>query len=160
MSNSDIEVDFRLPYPNGALSNLAPNAFTFRGVDVAGMEGLLVACKFPDIAEQLHVVTLKGFQAMYYGKKQPWYNDQLLHWQGDIMGRDGETYQEFLDEAYTCMFDQNERAREALLSTGERKLKHSIGGTDPERTVLTVSEFCGRLMGNRRRIQVNPFLEM
>ncbi len=159
MTGTPIEVDFRLPYPNGAISNLAPNAFTFRGVDIAGMEGLLVATKYPDPVEQLHVVTLHGFKAMYYGKKQPWWEDQLLHWQGTVMEREGSEYQDFLDEAYTCMFDQNENARTALLATGDRKLTHNIGGRDPQRTVLTVTEFCGRLMSQRRRLQTEGLLE-
>lgn len=156
-----MEIDFRLPGLNGQLSNLRRREFIFRGVPVLGMESILVAAKFSDIDEQLHIATtLHGFDAMYYGKKQPWWEDQLLHWQGVAMERDGDVYAEFVTEAYREMFDQCEPARLALLATGDTKLKHSIGGTDPTRTILTRTEFCEQLEAQRFRCRTSSFLEI
>jgi hypothetical protein len=155
-----MEIDFRKAGLNGQLSNLQRREFVFRSVPVLGMESILVAAKFSDITEQLHIATtLHGFEAMYYGKKQPWWEDQLLHWQGVAMEREGQDYADFVTEAYTEMFDQCEPARVALLATGDVKLKHSIGGTDPTQTVLTRNEFCEQLEAQRFRCRNTGILE-
>ena len=46
--------------------------------------------------------------------------------------------------AYEELF-KNVKFKNALLSTKGSKLTHSIGRTNPKETVLTRSEFCGRL---------------
>lgn len=66
-------------------------------------------------------------------------------WQGKEYQRDSEDYQKLLDIAYDALF-QNEGFRRALIASGDAVLTHSIGKTDPKVTVLTRSEFCGRLM--------------
>jgi len=140
-------------YPASKLTNFAPNAFVFRGIRVAGMEGLVQAVKFDKPHMQIHVCTLTGLAAKKRGAKRNWRRDQKLHWQGEVMDRHGPEYQQFLDEAYMAMFSQNESARRALLATGAATLTHAIGKKKESDTVLTEREFCSRLMRCRSHFQ-------
>ena len=140
-------------YPASKLTNFAPNAFVFRGITVAGMEGLLQAFKFDKLHMQIHVCTLFGMAAKKRGAKRNWRRDQTLYWQGEELDRHGAEYQQLLDEAYMAMFTQNEGARRALLSTGNATLTHSLGKRKESETVLTEREFCSRLMRCRSHFQ-------
>ena len=140
------------PYPSGALSNFAPRPFVFRGVECASMEGLLQALKFENPEMQRHVCTLVGIAAKRKGKPKKWQKTQTLWWQGEPIKRDSEEYQVLLDEAYEALF-KNEKAKAALLATGNAKLTHSIGWHKENETVLTRNEFCRRLMHIRAVLQ-------
>lgn len=139
-------------YPAGALSNFAPHPFVFRGVEVASMEGFVQSLKFKDVPMQKHICTLVGFAAKKSGAKKNWQTDQVLWWDATPYPRKSDEYQELLDDVYTQLFDQNEKARKALLATRDANLTHTIGRTKQSETVLTRTEFCSRLMRNRRRI--------
>ena len=140
-------------YPASKLTNFAPNAFIFRGITVAGMEGLLQAFKFDKLHMQLYVCTLFGMAAKKKGSKRNWRRDQTLYWQGEELDRQGPEYQQLLDEAYMAMFTQHEGARRALLATGNATLTHSLGKKKESETVLTEREFCSRLMRCRSHFQ-------
>ena len=101
---------------------------------------------------QKHICTLVGGKAKRSGAKKNWQRDQILWWQGEPIKRESDEYQELLDEVYNAMFDQNEKARNALLATRNAVLKHSIGRSKESETVLTKNEFCRRLMKIRSRI--------
>lgn len=146
-------------YPAGALSNLSPHPFTFRGVECNSMEGLLQGLKFKDAEMQKHICTLVGKKAKFSGKKKNWQTSQILWWQGEPIKRDSDEYQELLHEAYTAMFTQNEKARNALLASGKATLKHSIGHTKANETVLTRNEFCSLLTKIRAQLQAEEFME-
>jgi len=139
-------------YPASALSNFAPHPFTFRGIKVASMEGFLQGLKFKSEEMQKHVFTLVGKKAKFKGKKKKWKRDQTLYFQGEPIKRNSKEYQELLDEAYNELA-KNEKFKKALLATGEATIKHSIGKRKQSETVLTISEFCGRLMKLRERLQ-------
>jgi predicted NAD-dependent protein-ADP-ribosyltransferase YbiA (DUF1768 family) len=140
-------------YPASKLTNFAPNAFVFRGISCASMEGLLQALKFDKAHMQIHVCTLVGMAAKKRGAKRNWRRDQTLYWQGEELDRHGPEYQQLLDEAYMAMFTQNEGARRALLATGTATLTHAIGKKKESDTVLTEREFCSRLMRCRSHFQ-------
>ena len=138
-----MEIDFRLTGNCKLLSNLYPHKFTFRGVDTHGIEPLLVAAKFPDPEEQMYIIqNLQSFEAMMYGKKQPWWERQELYWMGEAMDRDSVAYMVFVCRMYNDLYEQNEVARAALIDTGTEPLKHSFASNDPTRTVLTRDTFC------------------
>lgn len=147
------------PYPAGALSNFAAHPFVFRGVAVTSMEGFLQGLKFKNPAMQEHICTLAGRGAKMAGKDKAWYKTQTLWWQGNPIKRDSDEYQQLLDEAYEAMFDQNEKARKALLATNDANLTHSIGKRKINETVLTEQEFCSRLTKNRARLKMQKFFE-
>ncbi len=140
-----MEIYSRGAYPAGALSNFAPHAFRFRGLPVSCMEGLLQGLKFADPTEQARVLMLDGPKAKKAGAQQDWVSEQTLYWQGSAIDRHGREYQTLLDEAFAALFEQNVRARRALLSSGDAVLEHTVGKTDASDTILTRSELCERL---------------
>lgn len=152
-------MDIRAGTSAGALSNFAARPFTFRGVECNSMEGLLQSLKFENPEMQKHICTLVGKKAKFSGKKKSWWKTQTLYWQGQPIARDSDEYQQLLDEAYRCLFTQNEKAKAALLATGDAVLKHSIGKSKITETVLTEREFCSRLMKLRDELRAEQFLE-
>jgi len=146
-------------YPAGALSNFSPHPFVFRSVAVSSMEGLLQGLKCKDPEVQKHMCTLTGLAAKRAGSKKNWQRDQTLYWQGKAIPRGSAEYQELLDEAYGAMFEQNIKARKALVASGNAHLTHSIGRTSKSETILTRQEYCSRLMNIRRDIQHKKMLE-
>lgn len=101
---------------------------------------------------QKHVCTLVGVQAKYKGKPKKWWTTQTLYWQGEEIDRHSQEYQNLLDRAYKQL-SLNDGFRKALLATGSAVLTHSIGKNDASHTILTVREFCGRLMKLREEMK-------
>ena len=131
-------------YPSNSLSNFAAHPFTFRGFEVNLMEGFLQGLKFKSPEMQAEVFKLVGRAAKKKGSGKNWRENQTLYFQGTPIKRESQEYQDLLDEAYEELF-KNVKFKNALLSTKGSKLTHSIGRTNPKETVLTRSEFCGRL---------------
>lgn len=102
--------------------------------------------KFQSVEMQEHVCTLVGKAAKFKGKHKNWYVTQTLYWQGRPIKRESKDYQDLLDRAYQAMHTQSESFRKALKASGDGKLTHSMGKRNTSETVLTISEFCGRLM--------------
>ena len=148
------------PYPAGALSNFAPHPFVFRGHSVSSMEGFLQGLKFKSAEMQLEIFKKVGVGAKRAGSGKKWQKTQTLWYQGEPIKRESKDYQDILDEAYNAMFDQNAKAKKALMATQSANLKHSIGRTKVSETVLTRTEFCGRLMNIRARIRAEEFMEL
>lgn len=140
-----MDIGSKCGYPSSALSNFAPHPFEIDGVKCASMEGFLQSLKFSNPEMQKHICTLVGFKAKMAGKEKKWFRTQTLYWQGVEYKRDSQEYQDLLDRAYAALF-ANEGFRKALAATGDAVLTHSIGKTSENVTVLTRSEFCGRLM--------------
>lgn len=136
-------------YPASALSNFAPHPFVLDGVQCNSLEGFLQSLKFENQEMQKQVCLLVGRAAKFKGKPKKWWRTGKLHWQGVELDRFGAAYQALLDEAYWECFSQNDSFRRALLATGDAVLTHSIGNTDPHRTVLTRKEFTQRLTALR-----------
>lgn len=128
------------------------------GVLCNSMEGFLQSLKFKNPEMQKYVCTLVGRKAKMIGRNKNWYTTQTLWWDGKPIKRDSEEYQELLDEAYVCMFTQNEKARKALLASQDAVLTHSIGKRKINETVLTKREFCSRLMEIRKELQIKDML--
>ena len=133
-------------YPSASLSNFAPHPFIFDGVEIASMEGFLQSLKFKNPEMQKYVCTLVGRAAKFKGKDKNWYREQKLYWQGQEFKRDSKEYQILLNKVYNALYQQNEGFRKALEASKPGILTHSIGKTKENETVLTQSEFCGRLM--------------
>lgn len=141
-------------YPESALSNFAPHPFVIDGVQCNSMEGFLQSLKFKEPDMQKEVCLLVGKAAKFRGKKKKWYRTQTLYWQGVEYKRDSVEYQDLLDRAFNAL-SENAGFQKALLATGTATLSHSIGKTKTSETVLTRSEFCGRLTEIRSRLRAN-----
>lgn len=134
-----------------ALSNFVAYTFVFDGVLCHSMEGLIQAFKFDDVGKQRNVCLLVGKQAKYRGKKRKWFRDGYLHWNGTRYDRFGEDYQRLIDRAFDALAT-NIEFQQALLRTGQTKLIHSHGKSDPFFTTLTTNEFCERLTAIRTKL--------
>lgn len=141
-------------YPAGVLSNFTPYTFSFRGTDFVSMEALLQGLKFEGVEKQAKIFKPVGVQAKFKGKKRKWYLDQRLYWQGKPMMRDSEEYKSLINEAFDALA-QNKDFQNALLATNNKRLYHTMGKSDPTKTILTEEEFCSILTKIRTRLQNN-----
>lgn len=139
-------------YPAGALSNFAPHPFEIDGIPCNSMEGWLQALKFKSEDMQKEVCLLVGAKAKFKGKKKNWYVTQTLWWKGKEIDRHSQEYQDLLDKAFGRLA-LNSKFRAALLASGNAVLTHSMGKSDPSKTVLTTQEFCSRLTRIREKIK-------
>ena len=147
-----IDISSTSKFPAGYLSNFTPYTFTFRGIEVTSMESLLQGLKFEGVETQNSVFQRIGVKAKLRGKKRKWYLDQRLYWQGIPMKRDSKEYQSLVKEAFEAL-SQNTNFQKALLATGEKTLYHTMGKTDPTRTILTEEEFCEILTDIRKKLK-------
>ena len=146
----DISSDGR--YPGAMLSNFTPYEFTFRGKRFLSMESLLQGLKFETIETQNGVFERVGVKAKLRGKKRKWYLDQTLYWQGTPMKRDSKEYKNIVREAFYALAE-NIDFQQTLLATGSKRLYHTMGKSDPTRTILTEAEFCSILTEIRNELQ-------
>ena len=141
-------------FPAGTLSNFSPHPFILDGVECASMEGFLQSLKFDKIPVQNEICKLVGLRAKTRGQKRnkAWKRVQKLWWQGQEFDRRGDEFQKLLDRAFEALA-QNTGFKNALLATKNAVLTHSMGKNKKSDTVLTVSEFCGRLMKIREKLK-------
>lgn len=147
-----IDISSTSKFPVGYLSNFTPYTFTFRGFEFTSMESLLQGLKFEGVETQNSVFQRVGVKAKLRGKKRKWYLDQRLYWQGIPMKRDSTEYQSLVKEAFEAL-SQNKDFQKALLATGDKTLYHTMGKTDPTRTILTEKEFCEILTDIRKKLK-------
>lgn len=145
-----MDIGSKSGYPSSSLSNFAGHRFEIDGIQCNSMEGFLQSLKFKEPHIQEEVCKLIGVKAKYKGKPKKWWQTQILFWRGKEIKRDSKEYQELLDKAYNCMYRDSESFRNALKASGNATLTHSMGKNDKSKTVLTNTEFCGRLMKLRK----------
>ena len=138
-------------YPASSLSNFAPHEFEIDNIKCASMEGFLQSLKFQNPEMQKYVCSLVGKAAKFKGKNKKWQKTGNLYWQGEVIKRDSERYQELLDKAYNALA-KNQSFKKALLATGNATLTHSIGKTKISETILTKTEFVSRLTKIRTKL--------
>jgi predicted NAD-dependent protein-ADP-ribosyltransferase YbiA (DUF1768 family) len=143
--STTLDISSKAAFPAGALSNFAAHKFTIDGVTCASMEGFLQSLKIEDSAEQQRVCGLVGEAAQKAGRRHDWATSGTLWWRGAPIDRLSDAYQALLDRAYEALFAQSDKFRAALAATGDRRIAHTIGKSDPCDTILTVMEFCARL---------------
>ena len=148
----DISSDGR--YPGAMLSNFTPYEFTFRGKRFLSMESLLQGLKFETVETQNGVFERVGVKAKLRRKKRKWYLDQTLYWQGTPMKRDSKEYKNIVCEAFYALAE-NIDFQKTLLATGNKHLYHTMGKSDPTRTILTEDEFCEILTNLRKKLQID-----
>lgn len=138
----DISSDGR--YPGAMLSNFAQYEFTFRGKRFLSMESLSQGLNFETAETQNGVFERVSVKAKLRGKKRKWYLNQTLYWQGTPMKRDSEEYKNIVREAFYALAE-NIDFQQSLLATDSKRLYHTMGKSDPTRTILTKEELCGIL---------------
>ena len=137
-----IDIYSKGEYPADRLSNFYPHAFLIDGVPCASMEGFLQSLKFRSRKKQRAICLLVGKEAKKKGsRKFFWRLSGMLYWNGVRIKRQSASFSELLTRAYLEMYLQAASFREALTASEGKRLVHSIGGSDPKRTVLTEEEF-------------------
>ncbi|MBQ0058000.1 MAG: hypothetical protein KBT20_10135 [Bacteroidales bacterium] len=149
-----IDISSTSKYPSGYLSNFTPYTFTFRGIEFTSMESLLQGLKFEGVETQNSVFQRVGVKAKLRGKKRKWYLNQTLYWQGIPMKRDSEEYKNIVREAFYALAE-NIDFQQTLLATGNKRLYHTMGKSDPTLTILTEDEFCEILTNLRKNLQID-----
>ena len=139
-------------YPSSALSNFAPHPFEIDGVECNSMEGFLQGLKFKNPEMQVEVCKLVGYAAKKKGSQKNWKQEGVLWWKGEEIDRFGGEYQELLDRAFDELA-KNSGFRKAILASQDAVFTHSIGKRKEKDTILTVKEFCSRLMMLRSKIK-------
>ena len=130
------------------LSNFSEFHFYVDDIFCASMEGFLQSLKFSDPDKQVEICKLVGVKAKFKGKKKKWYINQKLYWKGKEIERDSIEYQDLLDKAFSELY-KNSSYKSLLEQTKGHVLTHSIGKVNISETVLTIDEFCIRLMAMR-----------
>lgn len=132
-------------WPSCALSNFAYHPFSIDGVECSSMEGFLQSLHYKSINKQREICKLYGKEAKAAGYGSRWKEKQELYWNGNVYDRHSERYGNLLNRAYNELY-KNPEFREALDSTKGQRLTHAIGSNSETDTILTVNEFCDRLM--------------
>lgn len=144
VSELGIDISSRAEFPINVLSNFANTNFELDGVRVSSMEGFLQSLKTSDRELQARICSLDGLRAKGMGKKLNKirnYDFKHLFWNGKRYNRESKEYQDLLNRAYKARYDADDDFRFALEYTENRILKHSLGGKDPKRTLLTENEY-------------------
>ena len=145
--NQIIDIYSKGEYPADCLSNFYPHAFVIDGVPCASMEGFLQSLKYRSRKKQRAVCALAGKEAKKKGRRKFfWRLSGTLYWNGVRIKRQGTAFSQLLMRAYLEMYLQCPAFREALAASEGKELAHSIGGSDPKRTVLTEREFIACLL--------------
>ena len=144
IEETDIWVDCAYIFKNSlskVLSNLFPYRFMFRGEELNSIECFFQGIKFKDNDIQKLVFEYSGKDAYHLKATSDydWRKTGLLYWQGEPINRFSADYENIVDELYVSAA-QNPFYRQALIKTNKYIL-HSIGGTNPNETVLTRFEF-------------------
>lgn len=138
------DIGYKAEYPINILSNFTKCSFMLDNIQINSIEGFLQSLKTPDIEKQKKICLEHGTKAKGFGKKlnkQRNYDFKHFYWNGKKYNRDSQEYQDLLKRAYEARYQSDEEFRFALEYTNDRILKHSLGGKDPKRCMLTEQEF-------------------
>ena len=107
------------------LSNLSHTPFVFEGRECDSFEGFYQGIKRSGDDIQNHIFKTSGIYAKNYSKPT-----KFVYFNGKTFRAGSKEHHELLFQAQLCKYTHNKEAREALLSTGNAKLTHKVGGKD------------------------------
>ena len=140
------------PYPSNELSNFYPHSFFLDGVECASMEGFLQSLKYKSPEKQRLICALSGIEAKNKGKyKLIWKITGNIYWQGRKIKRLSYEFQQLINRAYSELF-KNEEFKKALKDSQGYTLAHTIGKSNPKKTILTEEEFLFELNSLRNKL--------
>lgn len=136
-----LDIHSKGKWPSYALSNFYPHSFEFDGIHCGSMEGFLQALKTNDKKRQIMVCALSRKEAKQRST-DTWKKEQNVYWNGHVYNRHGFRFQFLIRRAYRAMLTQCPKFREALVSSGNKRLYHTIGSCNAHDTILTEKELC------------------
>lgn len=155
MSNEPINIVSTAEGVEQLLSNFAHTPFEIDGIRCESVEGLLQGLKDEDPEKQLRIFGKHGFQAKRAGTKKrnrKVWDSQKVWLRGTPVEFRSEEYYDLIERAIRAKFEQNEDAREALRSTGDRPLVHDTGQPESPRTSLPAERFIDILIRIRAQL--------
>lgn len=151
--SNTIDIHSKGSFPSNVLSNFHESKFTLDGIQINSMEGFLQSLKTSDINLQNKICQLTGKFAKQAGEDLALqFDHKTVFWQGKIIDRFSEDYDNLLQRAYRAKFDQDLLFRSALEATKDKTLIHSIGKHSKEETILTEEEFINLLNHLRNQL--------
>lgn len=125
-----------------ALSNLFRYKFYFKGFWFESAEAVFQCLKIKDKKVQRMVFDYSGMPSnkVKAFADYDWREQGVVYFQGKPIVRNSKEYDDFIDEMYVCLM-QNPLYRNALKSTGDKVLIHSIGLDEKDKTLYTRYEF-------------------
>ena len=127
------------------LSNFCETDFVFDDVQIKSLEGFLQSLKTKDEQKQKLICSLIGKDAKTVGSFLTEYDGTHLYWKGKPIDRFSEEYHALLRRVYLARFEHDANFRQALEYTKNKKLIHTVGNSDPQKTILTDAEFINLL---------------
>lgn len=151
-------IDIKYDSEYGQLSNFAPHSFVFGGVQFASIEGFLQGIKYKNVKKQRKIFCLSAYDAKNAGKHSLYWNAfSTLFLNDKEINRFGIEYDFLIRSVFDAMAEQNPDFVDALLSTSDARLTHTIGKTRKMDTVLTEQEFIYQLNRLRYKYMLQNF---
>lgn len=107
-----------------AISNLAKVRFELDGRTCSSIEGFWQGLKFPDEKDRARLATMSGIEAKEAGDTAP--KAASFAYLGQSIAMGSLEHHALMERACRAKFDQDARARTALLATGTRTLTHVV----------------------------------
>jgi predicted NAD-dependent protein-ADP-ribosyltransferase YbiA (DUF1768 family) len=120
--NIPINITSRAPGELKFISNFAETPFYLDDELYGSVEGFWQSLKFPDLERRREIALLHGAKAKDSGHHAP--PADTIDYCGQMIRVGTWAHWELMERASMAKFEQNERARKALLSTGTRPLVH------------------------------------
>ena len=130
------------------LSNFSDDPFELDGRRFASVEGFIQGIKFPDGDPRRSLAFVSvGAQAKRIGHdafdpKSAVWGRRVVWWGREQIPFGSFMHQRLIERAIRAKFEQNERARRALLATAGTKLTHDMGHPESRYTSLPARVFC------------------
>jgi len=148
-----LDIRFKNGGLSSKLSNLYPYRFEIDGFIMESYEGFIQSLRTNNIIEKQKLWKMYGYPAWKYAQQFDWTIEQKLYWNDKEYDRHSNEYTELIKYSYDCLFENIDFKNSLKESIGDN-LDHSIGSTNPYKTILTKKEFLDNL--NRLRDKLNP----
>ena len=152
-----IDIKFKGDNLEKRLSNLYHYSFEIDGMNMNSFEGFIQSLRTPNIDIKKDIWLSSGFIAWKKGQGIDWWSKQEVYWISNPIDRHSSEYTDLITKVYDCIFEQCEDFRKTLEESLPYKLKHTIGKTNKNETLLTNSEFLGQLNRLRNKLTEKRF---
>lgn len=130
--------------PGNILSNFADTPFVMDGVHCACSESFIQSLKISDSSAQEGFCALQGEEAWKKGSKltESVFTSGIVWWRETPYPLHSKEHFELVKRGLSAKFSQSEKARNALLATGDSVLIHDYGQPPGKKQSLPVDIFC------------------
>ena len=154
-----LDISFKYTGLAKELSNLYPYQFEMDDIVYESMEAFFVSLKTPDANEKDKIYNMSGFQCWKYGKQFDWKTKQIVYYKNIELNRISSDYNKLIHKAYQHLF-KNENYKNKIIESLPYKLDHTIGYSDPTKTLLTRKEFIFQLETLQNSVRPKRFFSL